>query len=103
MAKSKAPLSLPRPLRDPDYLSKRGVPYYFAPEWVRILNRKVCRIKPIKENGTVNLHMLSSDGNLSYIQGSIQEEFKKWHLDRQIDYMLLGGDPEELIETEHDK
>jgi hypothetical protein len=33
-------------------------------------------------------------GNNTYIQGSIQGEFKKWHQDRQIDYILLGETPE---------
>jgi hypothetical protein len=47
--------------------------------------------------------MLSKSGSLSYIQGSIQQEFKDWHDDRQIDYILLGESPEaasELIISE---
>lgn len=56
------------------------------------------RIHAVKENGTVNLYMKAKDGNLSYIQGSIQKEFKKWHEDRQIDYILLGMDPDEIID-----
>ena len=92
------------PLRPPDHTSKRGVPYYFAPEWVRDLKGTITRIKPIKEkNGEVNLYMLSKSGNLSYIQGSIQAEFKEWHESRSIDYLLLGVDIDELIETSHDK
>lgn len=93
-----------RPMRPPDHISKRGVPYWFAPEWVRDLNSSVMRIKPIKEkNGEVNLYMLSKISKLSYIQGSIQAEFKDWHESRSIDYLLLGVDPDELIETTHDK
>jgi hypothetical protein len=94
-----------RPLRDPDHLSKRGVPYWWAPEWIRATS-SVCtsygRIKAIKEkSGQVNLYMESKDGNYSYIQGSIQEEFKQWHEDRSIDYILLGMDIDDIInETE---
>jgi hypothetical protein len=92
------------PMRPPDHVSKRGVPYFWAPEWVRSLNGTVTRIKPIKEkNGEVNLYMLSKANKLSYIQGSIQQEFKQWHQDRSIDYMLLGVNEDELIETSHDK
>ena len=91
------------PMRPPDHVSKRGVPYFWAPEWLRQVNGSVSRIKPIKEkSGEVNLYMLSKSGNLSYIQGSIQEEFKEWHESRSIDYLLLGVDPDELIETTHD-
>lgn len=114
-----------RPNRDPDHYSKRGVPYWWSPEFVRgtsadhiqsvdpqpinnnwIRNNagefvRVCgsygRIHAVKENGTVNLYMKAKDGNLSYIQGSIQKEFKKWHEDRSIDYLLLGMDPDDII------
>jgi hypothetical protein len=93
-----------KPMRPPDHISKRGVPYWWASEWVRCLGTTVTRIKPIKEkSGEVNLYMLSKVGRLSYIQGSIQAEFKQWHQDRSIDYMLLGVDEDELIETSHDK
>lgn len=87
------------PLRDPDYVSKRGVNYWWSPEWVRCVdssNRSYGRIKPIKEQGTVNLYMESKSGNLSYIQGSIQKEFKDWHEARKIDYFFLASDPDEL-------
>jgi hypothetical protein len=99
-----------RPLRDPDHISKRGVPYWWAPEWTRATNStgsSYGKIKAIREKGcshtnkklchcedTVNLYMVSKDGNLTYIQGSIQQEFKDWHADRQIDYILLGETPE---------
>jgi hypothetical protein len=102
-----------RPLRDPDHLSKRGVPYWWAPEWTRgTSSSKHCsygKIKAIKEkvckgwhghknctkcDWTVNLYMQSKEGKLTYIQGSIQQEFKDWHDDRQIDYILLGETPE---------
>jgi hypothetical protein len=90
-----------KPLRDPDHLSKRGVPYWWSPEWTRATSSSGTsfgRIKAIKEkNGEVNLYMESKDGNHSYIQGSIQQEFKSWHLDRSIDYILLGMDIDELI------
>jgi len=97
------------PTRDPDLISKRGIPYFFFPEWVRILNGKACRIKPIKrkpvpgQDPEVDLYMLAKSGSLSYIQGSIQQEFRKWHIDNQIDYILLGVDLEELLNTQHDK
>lgn len=86
-----------RPLRDPDMISKRGVPYWFAPEWIRATSSAAVsfgQIKAIKENGRVVLHMVSKSGNTSYIQGSIQEEFRKWHEDRKIDLILFGEDPD---------
>ena len=118
MKKSQA---VEKPLRDPDHVSKRGVWYFFAPEWVRGTsgqNISFGRIKAIREpscrvwnnhhNGcecpdTCHLYMLSKDGNMTYIQGSIQEEFRQWHDDRQIDYILLGetpGDATDLVITE---
>jgi hypothetical protein len=120
MAKS----SVEKPLRDPDYISKRGVPWWWAPEWTRATNsnaKSFGKIKAIKEKDcshktkpncqcdwTVNLYMQSKEGNLSYIQGSIQQEFKDWHDDRQIDYILLGETPESasdliISETEDTK
>jgi hypothetical protein len=91
-----------KPMRDPDHISKRGVHYWFSPEWIRgtsSSNLTFGRIKAIKEkNGEVNLYMKAKSGNLSYIQGSIQKEFKDWHEERQIDYILLGVDPKEIIE-----
>lgn len=98
--------TIERPLRDPDHISKRGVHYYWAPEWVRgtsSANSSYGKIKAIRENNTANLYMLSKEGKLTYIQGSIQQEFKDWHDDRQIDYILLGETPEaasELVITE---
>lgn len=91
-----------RPIRPADHVSKRGVPYWWAPEWCRDLNGSMGRIKPIKEKGDVNLYMESKSGNLTYIQGSIQQEFKQWHLDRELDYILLGEDPEQLLERNYD-
>ena len=93
------------PNRPCDYTSKRGVEYYWYPEWIRVLNGKACKIRPIKtkKGDNVDLYMESKSGNLSYIQGSIQKEFKQWHLDRQIDYILLGEDPEEMLTPERDK
>jgi len=88
------------PLREPDMISKRGVPYFFAPEWVRITNGTVNRIAPIKnKNNSVDLHSVSKDGNVLYIQGSIQVEFHTWHQDNLIDCILLGMDEEELLDT----
>lgn len=93
--------AIERPLRTPDHHSKRGIAYYWSPEWVRDLNGTVCRIVPIKKSeDTVELHMVSKKGDLSYIRGSIQQEFRKWHEDRQIDYILLGVDEDELITPE---
>lgn len=93
-----------KPMREPDYISKRGVHYYWAPDWIRgnsSNNKSFGRIKAIKEkNGEVNLYMKSKSGNLSYIQGSIQKEFRQWHLDREIDYILLGLSSDEIIKNE---
>ena len=91
-----------RPLRPADYVSKRGVPYYFGPDWVRVLNGTVGRIMPIKvDYGIgVELCMCSKTGNLTYIQGSIQREFVRWHEDREIDAILLGVDMDQVILTD---
>lgn len=90
-----------KPLRDPDHTSKRGVHYYWAPDWVRgtsSINDKFGKIAAVKEkNGEVNLYMRSKNGDHSYIQGSIQREFQQWHEDRSIDYILLGMDIDEII------
>lgn len=86
-----------RPLREPDHVSKRGVPYWWAPEWTRATSSgesSYQKIKAIAEKETANLYMVSKEGKLTYIQGSIQQEFKDWHEDRQIDYILLGETPE---------
>ena len=112
-----------RPNRDPDHYSKRNVAYWFNPEWTRGTSsdgiydmpsnhatlttadgRFICpcasygKIHAVKVNGDVELHMKSKDGNLTYIQGSIQTEFKRWHEDRSIDFILLGLDVDEIIE-----
>lgn len=79
-----------RPDREPDMISKRGVPYWFDPEWVRDTNGTIGRIAPIKAGKSVDLYSVSKDGNETYIQGSIQQEFQAWHLDREIDFILLG-------------
>ncbi len=113
-----------RPNRDPDHYSKRGVPYWWAPEWIRGTGADIIYDKPmagttintqgeyvakcdnygrihaVKEKGDVNLYMKSKEGNLSFIQGSIQKEFKRWHEDRSIDYLLFGLDPDEIIASE---
>lgn len=92
------------PVRPCDYTSKRGVNYWWAPEWIREIGSGAGKIRPIKnKKGDVDLMMESKSGNLTFIQGSIQREFKQWHTDRQIDYILLGEDPEELLEVERDK
>jgi hypothetical protein len=88
-----------KPNRDPDYVSKRGVNYWWSPEWIRCndsSNTTYGRIKAIKENNTVNLYMLSKEGKLSFIRGSIQQEFKDWHERLKIDYFFLADSPEEL-------
>ncbi len=102
-----AKLALPKgkrvkkPLRDPDMVSKRGIPYWFGPEWVRNQNGTVGRIVALKDKkrNAVDLHMVSKGGGVTYIQGSIQREFHDWHEDRQIDAILLGMDEDEIIET----
>lgn len=91
------------PGREPDHVSKRGVNYWWAPEWIRCtnsMNTTFGRIKAVKEGKTVNLYMLSKDGNLTCIQGSIQKEFKDWHEQRKIDYFFLADelDPDALDE-----
>jgi len=95
-----------RPMRDPDHKSKRGVPYWWAPEWVRATSASETsygKIAAVKEkNGEVNLYMKSKDGDHSYIQGSIQREFQKWHEDRQIDYILLGIDLDDIIRDDNE-
>ena len=68
--------AIQKPLRPCDYVSKRGVEYWWASEWVRNLNGTVCRIKPIKNGDDVDLHMISKDGESSFIRGSIQKAFK---------------------------
>ncbi len=92
-----------KPPRDPDYTSERNVSYWWSPEWVRDLNGTICRIKPVKSGNDVDLHMVSKSGNTSYIQGRIQGAFKQWHLDRQIDYLLLGVDPDEDLSPEWER
>ena len=92
-----------KPKRDCDYRSERGVEYYWAPEWDRDLNGSIARIKPLKYNGDVHLHMVSKDGNVTYIRGRIQKAFRQWHIDRQIDYMLLGVDEDADLTPEWDK
>ncbi len=85
------------PLREPDMHSKRGVPYWFAPDWIR---NDGGRIKAIKRDGDVALYMLSKAGKLTYIQVSIQREFKTWHEEQQIDCILLGIDESNVILTD---
>jgi hypothetical protein len=94
-------MKVKKPAREPDHISKRGVPYWWAPDWVRDINGTIGRIIPIKtKNGDVDLNMLSKDGGISYIQGSIQREFKKWHEDQQLDAILLGLDEDDIIATQ---
>ena len=88
-----------RPFRDPDMVSKRGVPYWFGPDWVRDVNGTMGRIAPIKHKDGVNLYMLSKAGKMSYIQGSIQVEFHEWHENEQIDAILLGIDEDDILLT----
>jgi hypothetical protein len=103
-------MAVKEPTRAPDMYSKRGVPYWFGPDWVRKVGKTCGRILPVLDEGSdrVELHMLSADGNLSYIEGSIQREFFSWlssnnntvvpwREDLQVDCMLLGVKPEELL------
>lgn len=89
-----------KPIREPDHVSKRGIPYWWAPEWVRDLNGTITRIKPIKRNGVVALYMVSKTGNITFIRGSIQREFVQWHNDNQIDWILLGVDEDDILATD---
>lgn len=95
-----------RPTRDPDYLSKRNVPYWWSPEWVRGTTSEPAnsygKIRAITEkNGDVNLYMINRDtGKGSYIKGSIQQEFKDWHTKNMIDYILLGIELDEALNEE---
>lgn len=91
--------------RPHDYESKLGIKYWWHPEWIRNLHGKASKIRPIKnKRGTdVDLYIESKSGNLTYIQGSVQREFKKWHGDRQIDHILLGENPDELLKAERDQ
>lgn len=99
------PLAMPdnkrvvMPDREPDLVSKRGVQYWFSPEWVRD-GTGAARIKPIKNNNKVDLYMLSKAGKLNYIQGSIQVQFHRWHEDRQIDCILLGVEEGDVLLTD---
>jgi len=86
-----------RPIREPDHYSHRGVPYWWAPEWVRESNGSMGRIKAVKSGSDVDLYMCSKSGNLTYIRGRIQEEFQRWHQDNEIDYILLGIDIDEVL------
>ena len=101
-----------KPVREPDYYSKRHVAYWWSPEWVRATssaNTKFSRIYPHKvryqykkyedDEWDVELYMLSKTGNETYIRGSIQAEFVRWHLDNEIDYILLGIDISEVLAT----
>lgn len=97
------------PERSPDMYSKRGVPYWFGPNWVRKSGKTCGRILPAVDDwGYVSLHMLSKDGNLSYIQGSIQREFQAWkehnhdrvvawREDMEADCILLGVEPGDIL------
>jgi hypothetical protein len=95
--------TLERPKRDPDYVSERCVEYWWAPEWVRDLKGTICKIKVVKNGNDADLHMVSKSGNHSYIKGRIQKAFKQWHTDRQIDYIILGVDEEELWVADWEK
>ena len=98
-------LSMPKgkrviePLREPDMISKRGVRYWFSPEWTRD-GTGAARIKAVNKNGSVGLYMLSKAGKLSYIQGSIQREFQNWYEEEEIDCILLGIDEEDMLVTD---
>lgn len=100
-----------RPSREPDFYSKRGVGYWLAPEWVRHSGKHPQRILPVSDGSYVSLHMLSKSGSLSYIQGSIQQEFRAWlknnpgkttpwREDMEMDCLLLGVSPEELLQSD---
>ena len=90
-----------RPMREPDYVSKRGVHYWFSPEFIRgtsSSNSSFGRIKAVRKGDDCSLYMLSKEGRLTFIQGSIQREFIRWHLDRQLDYLILGVSEQEATD-----
>ena len=88
-------------MREPDLLSKRDVPYWFGPEWVRTSNGTTSRIVPIKtKNGNISLHILGRNGLITYIQGSIQREFLDWYKEREFDSVLLDLDVDSIIEVD---
>ena len=94
-----------KPTREPDHISKRGKDYWWSPEWTREIGNGYGRIKAITKKNRygddyVELFGLSKTGNMTYIQGSIQVEFYRWHLDNEIDYILLGIEIEEVILTD---
>jgi len=103
-------MTVKEPTRKPDMHSKRDVPYWFGPNWIRKSGKTCGRILPVLNERTeqVELHMLSTDGNLSYIQGSIQQEFQEWlrstkkdvvpwREDLVGDCLLLGISPSEVL------
>jgi hypothetical protein len=97
-------MKVKKPHREPDMISKRGVSYWFGPDWVRDLNGTIGRVIPLKAQyfnwePSVELNMLSKDGNISVIQGSIQREFLQWHTDQALDAILLGFDEDQIIST----
>lgn len=86
------------PIRAPDMVSKRGVRYWFHPEWTRD-GTGAARIKAIKatDRDHIDLYMLSKAGKLNYIQGSIQRQFQNWVEDQEIDCILLGVDMDAVL------
>ena len=91
------------PRRDADYISARGVPYYFGPDWVKGKDGKFGRIYPIRRSEDhVLLYFLSKDGNVTYAQGRVQRAFLDWHDEREIDCILLARPLEDLIITDWD-
>lgn len=96
------------PTRGYDIISKRGCRYWFGPEWTRDVGKGYGRILPVAIHSGVALHMLSKDGKLSYIRGSIQLGFMGWHhenkdnivpwrQDFEVDCLLLGMEPADLL------
>lgn len=98
-----------KPTRKPDIYSKRDVQYWFSPNWVRA-GQTYGRILPVLNEKTneVELCELSADGNLSYIQGSIQIQFRNWlkstnkdvipwRDDLVGDCLILGISPSEIL------
>jgi hypothetical protein len=103
-------MKVKEPTRKPDYISARGVPYWWGPEWVRKSGKSCSRILPVASeyDNTVSLHMLAKDGSLSYIRGRIQHAFIDWHKqnqngvvpwreDMELDCILLGVDVSDLL------
>ena len=69
------------------------------------MNGKAGRIKPVRSKNNdeeADLYMVAKNGNCSYIEGSIQRDFQRWHDENGIDllmYIIHGIEDEDPLET----